>query len=104
MHAEEPRDKERSLAVEYGIVEASTSLVDENLESGGPRDAQHWVEVYNELVDFSHDLTNTPSGEAIYLQRAIAFQAKPLEVHLAFWSGHAPLSSSSRINVDQPGD
>lgn len=88
------RQRERLLAVRYGADHAPDVLDGEDLQSDDPADAEHWVQVYTELVDFLRtvgpasgaplaDRTETP---AVQERRAMRLERKVHELRLAFWT------------------
>jgi hypothetical protein len=112
--AERLRERERRLLSKYGGTHPPRSFDGENLQSEDPRDAEHWVGVYTELVQFIHTLIEsaaeaspghaTPEpGRQTNGVRGMRLQAQVLELHLAFWTDRLNrLRANQRLIQDPP--
>lgn len=89
------REQQHLLAVEFGAGDPGF-VEGENLESDDIADAEHWVDVYSELVDLTRSLlesasTGSPGAagptpeEASTDLRALMLQAQIRELHLTYW-------------------
>lgn len=83
------RDQERLLAVEYGVGEPGP-VEGEDLESDDIADAEHWVDVYSELVELSRGLLESASAGSPgpgdpAPDPALMLQAQVQELHLTYW-------------------
>lgn len=103
MRGEELVHKCRVLALEQAAFHGSVRLASpleegEDLDSGDAEDADHWVAVYSELLEFKQDLlreierqTREMSEEAARLassnHRAFLLELRRLEPHLEYWRG-----------------
>jgi hypothetical protein len=90
--ADRLRERERRLVTKYGGDHPPKSFDGEDLQSEDPADAEHWVGVYSELVQFMHSLIEAasqaspdqaPPGNGL---RGLRLQAQVLELHLAYWT------------------
>lgn len=87
------RERERLFAIRYGadrpprVPDGDTDLRSEDVE-----DAEHWMRVYGELVEFLHGLggsgSETPRAgqDRVGILRAMRLEVKVYELHLAFWT------------------
>lgn len=95
--ADRLREREQRLATKYGGDHPPRSFDGENLQSEDPGDAEHWVDVYTELVAFMHTLIESVSaaspeqattGAARRADglRGLRLQCRILELHLSYWT------------------
>lgn len=95
--AQRLRERERHLVTKYGGDHPPRSFDGENLQSEDPHDAEHWVDVYTELVGFMHTLIESASqvsadqeatgtGRHADGLRGLRLQCKILELHLTYWT------------------
>lgn len=99
------RERERLLAIQYGAEEMPKRLVGEDLECDDPADVEHWVEIYTELVGFTHSLLEAATQEGSVFGdcvsdrapdlRALTLRARVQELHLNYW-----LERLNRIRAD----
>lgn len=89
------RQRERLLAVQYGVDHPPKGLDGEDLECDDLADAEHWVKVYTELADFTRSLLESASPGAPAGHpgsdrssgdlTALMLAARVHELHLAYW-------------------
>lgn len=95
--AERLREGERRLAIKYGGEHPPRSFDGEDLQSDDPADAEHWVGVYVELIQFMETLIESassvpsgrfPTGGAPTADglHGLRLQAQILELHLTYWT------------------
>ena len=101
MRGEELVQRCRLLALEQAAFQGSVRLASplkegEDVDSGEAEDADHWVAVYSELLEFKQDLlreierqTREMSEQAARLassnHRAFLLELRRLELHLEYW-------------------
>ena len=111
MSGETLRHTERLLAAQYGA-DVPPKLLDANdLESDDLFDAEHWVKVYTELVEFTRGLLDAASGQVESGEgnpasdeppcdlRALRLAAEVQQLHLTFW-----LDRLHRLRADPQSD
>lgn len=103
MGGEELVERCRRLASEqaalHGPVCLASPLEDgEDLDSAEIEDADHWVAVYSELVEFKQELLREIDRQALEIRRtdpefvpsnrrAFVLELQRLQLHLQYWSG-----------------
>lgn len=82
------REQQRLLAAEYGVGEPPP-VEGEDLESDGMDDAEHWIDVYSELVEYTRNVLESASrrspGAPPHDLRLLMLQAQVQELHLTYW-------------------
>jgi len=106
-------EQQHLLAVEYGADEPRP-VEGEDLESADIADAEHWVDVYSGLVDFtcgllesgpraSGDADDPAPGRSPDDLRPLMLQAQVQELHLTFWVNRLNrLRTQSGSGEDRP--
>ena len=92
----ELREMERLLATEYGVEHTPNSPDSDDLESDDVEDAEHWVQVFTELMEFGHTMRETASEAPLDQRCALALQAKLHELHLAYWASRLDRARATR--------
>ena len=93
------RERERLLAFRYGLGEGRRRRFDgEDLACNDLAEVERWVEVYTELVEFTHSALEAALPEASSVAadpepddpptewRPLMLQARAQELHLSYWA------------------
>lgn len=96
--ADELRRDEYLLAGQYRTRYSAKRLDDEDLDCEDLADAEHWVEVYRELLEFTRSVLeeDLPGASIVEIPRpdqaltglrALMLQAQVQQLHLTYWVG-----------------